>query len=231
MPAYSSSTCRSSQEVEEIQRMWTQQAVSDTELYGSHGEILSCENITKVFNETEINQIASMLSNDEHWRHQSSNCNYLLTYSPGKYNNNLDKVMRCSAKCDPDNQLPSPFPMFTEEEAHLNQEMNYTISRYIQCLQDVGISNKQILSNLTEARHEDIEVIKKSTCASLKEFTRKCSPLIRRCLQSQYAERILAIDFHRLVNYIYHGLVNPMWEGFNVTSCDIFGGEIYGIVS
>ena len=71
MPAYSSSTCRSSQEIEEIQRMWTQQAVSDTELYGSHGEILSCENITKVFNETEINQIASMLSNDEHWRHLS----------------------------------------------------------------------------------------------------------------------------------------------------------------
>ena len=130
----------------------------------------------------------------------SRNCQYLLHYHPNGlplpiYNHNLDKILRCDEKCDPESLLPQPFPLFQEERAHINSQMNSTIVTYGQCLKAVGIissleatslnlttgtSSSQpggrmrpsLESNLTSAVWANSSDVKWSTCASLKTFVR-----------------------------------------------------------
>ena len=124
------------------------------------------------------------------------NCQYLLHYQAiglplPVYNHNLDKILRCDEKCDPERLLPQPFPLFEEERAHINSQMNSTIVTYSQCLTVVGIispllgetlnhtggnharaSLPSLQANLTTADWSNSSDIKWSTCASLKTFIR-----------------------------------------------------------
>ena len=118
------------------------------------------------------------------------NCQYLLHYQATGlplpvYNHNLDKILRCDEKCDPERLLPQPFPLFEEERAHINSRMNSTIVTYSQCLIDVGIISPleeplnhtgkhapSLQANLTTASWSNSSDIKWSTCASLKTFIR-----------------------------------------------------------
>ena len=123
------------------------------------------------------------------------NCQYLIHYHSTDlplpvYNHNLDKILRCDGKCDPDRVLPQPFPLFQEERAHINSWMNSTIVTYNQCLTAVGIISpleepsslnatanqprgKPLLeTNLTTAGWGNSSDVKWSTCASLKTFVR-----------------------------------------------------------
>ena len=124
------------------------------------------------------------------------NCEYLLHYQATGlpllvYNHNLDKILRCDEKCDPDRLLPQPFPLFQEERAHINSQMNSTIVTYSQCLTAVGIisplveepsslnltgkhgrGKPPLQANLTTATWSNSSDIKWSTCASLKTFVR-----------------------------------------------------------
>ena len=124
------------------------------------------------------------------------NCEYLLHYQATGlpllvYNHNLDKILRCDEKCDPDRLLPQPFPLFQEERAHINSQMNSTIVTYSQCLTAVGIisplveepsslnltgkhgrGKPALQANLTTATWSNSSDIKWSTCASLKTFVR-----------------------------------------------------------
>ena len=127
------------------------------------------------------------------------NCEYLLHYQATGlplpvYNHNLDKILRCDEKCDPERLLPQPFPLFQEERAHINSQMNSTIVTYSQCLTAVGIisplqaeessslnltrgelhprSEPSLQANLTTATSSNSSDIKWSTCASLKTFVR-----------------------------------------------------------
>ena len=122
------------------------------------------------------------------------NCQYLLHYQATGlplpvYNHNLDKILRCDEKCDPERLLPQPFPLFEEERAHINSQMNSTIQTYSQCLMDVGTiapleellnltgkdaraSLPPLQANLTTATWSNSSDIKWSTCASLKTFIR-----------------------------------------------------------
>ena len=82
---------------------------------------------------------------DKFYASMFRNCQYLLHYQASiglplpVYNHNLDKILRCDEKCDPERLLPQPFPLFEEERAHINSQMNSTIVTYSQCLTDVGI--------------------------------------------------------------------------------------------
>ena len=124
------------------------------------------------------------------------NCQYLLHYQATGfplpvYNHNLDKTLRCDEKCDPERLLPQPFPLFQEERAHINSQMNSTIVTYSQCLTAVGIisplaeessslnltgehprTEPSLQANLTTATWSNSSDIKWSTCASLKTFVR-----------------------------------------------------------
>ena len=116
--------------------------------------------------------------------------------------------------------------MFTEEKAFINDRMNQTISSYLRSLEDVGISKADIGTNLTRVTWDTLEDTKWSTCASLKTFARNCSSILHTCLDQDYAELVLAQDFQRMTEIIYEGLGEPMLGDFNVTSCDIFGGNV-----
>merc|ERR1712080_417336 len=139
LPLYSNCTLSR----QELWTTWVRQAVAETELYGSPGEMLTCEATTENLNSTEVASIRDMLA-ENYWRQDSGNCQYLLHYHPNGlplpiYNHNLDKILRCDEKCDPESLLPQPFPLFQEERAHINSQMNSTIVTYSQCLTDVGI--------------------------------------------------------------------------------------------
>ena len=218
------------------------QAVSETEAYGPQGDMLSCNDTKEMFNQTEIENIKLMLEDKEHWHQKSryiltdfthlmrnfyfSNCQFLLAYHPGQYNHNLDKILRCNSICDREEQLPSPFPMFTEEKAHVNDQMKLSILNYFKCLKDVGVSNSEVGTNLTRVTWKSLEDTKWSTCASLKTFARNCSSILRKCLDREHAELVLAEDFQTMVGLIYGGLRKTMLGDFNITSCDIFGGNV-----
>eukprot|EP00092_Neocalanus_flemingeri_P039352 GFUD01042846.1.p1 GENE.GFUD01042846.1~~GFUD01042846.1.p1 ORF type:complete len:342 (+),score=92.04 GFUD01042846.1:248-1273(+) len=231
LPVYSGSGCRSAAEVARLEEMWVRQAVSDTEIYGAQGELLSCNETREVFNRTEIEKINLMLEDKEHWHQKSSNCQFLYAYNSGQYNHNLDKIIRCNSKCDPEEQLPTPFPMFTEEKAHINDKMNLSITKYSKCLTDVGVTTSQVKSNLTEATWDTSEDTKWSTCASLKTFVRNCSSILGMCLDQEHAEVVLAEDFHNMVGMIDEGLVEKrgIFGDFKVKDCDIFGGHVSGV--
>ena len=89
----------------------------------------------------------------------------------------------------------NPFPLFQEERAHINSQMNSTIVTYGQCLKAVGIISSleatslnlttgtgssqpsgrvrpSLESNLTNAVWANSSDEKWSTCASLKTFVR-----------------------------------------------------------
>jgi len=193
LPLYSNCTLAR----EGVRATWLRQAVADTELYGSPGEMLSCESTKQTLNSTEVEAIRQMLE-ENYWRQDSGNCEYLLHYQATGlplpvYNHNLDKILRCDEKCDPERLLPQPFPLFQEERAHINSRMNSTIVTYSQCLTAVGIisplqaeessslnltrgenprSEPSLQANLTTATSSNSSDIKWSTCASLKTFVR-----------------------------------------------------------
>ena len=116
--------------------------------------------------------------------------------------------------------------MFTEEKAYINNRMNRTISSYLKCLEDVGISNGEVGTNLTRVTWDTLEDTKWSTCASVKTFARNCSSILHTCLDQDYAEIVLTQDFQRMTEMIYGGLGKSMLGDFNLTSCDIFGGSV-----
>lgn len=231
MPLYGESGCRSEEEVELLEEMWVRQAVSDTEIYGAHGELLNCNVTREMLNQTEIESIKLMTNDKEHWHHKSSNCKYLYDYNSGKYNHNLDKILRCSTKCDPDNLLPTPFPMFTEEKAYINDKMNLSVTQYFKCLNDVGVASSEVKTNLTQATWATVTDVQWSTCASLKTFVRNCSSALMMCLDQEQAEVVLSEDFSIMINMINEGIMekSDMFRDFEVTDCDIFGGDVSGI--
>ena len=149
------------------------------------------------------------------------------------YNHNLDKILRCDGKCDPEGSLPHPFPLFQEEDAHINSQMNQTIVAYSQCLADVGLNSSDpvLRTNLTQATWQNSNDVKWSTCASLKTFVRNCSLALLTCLEGDTAEVVLAQDFTRMVNLVKEGIEQnvkkqEVFPDFDHTRCDIFGGDV-----
>lgn len=237
---------------EAVRETWVRQAVADTELYGSFGEMLTCESTSQNLNSTEVGAISQMLE-ENYWRQDSGNCQYLLHYQAiglplPVYNHNLDKILRCDEKCDPERLLPQPFPLFEEERAHINSQMNSTIVTYSQCLTDVGIisplleetlnhtggnharaSLPSLQANLSTADWSNSSDIKWRTCASLKTFIRNCTVAMNSCLSEERAEVVLTRDFARMLDLVKVGIAQnrgKVFKDFEHTDCDIFGGDV-----
>jgi hypothetical protein len=216
--------------------MWVRQAVAETELYGAPGELLACPAAAASLELGELAAAGEMVK-AAYWRQDSRNCRYLLHYHSTPlplplYNHNLDKIMRCDSKCDPEGSLPRPFPLFPEEKAHINQRMNHTIFEYNQCLTNVGmITNMSLRANLTESTWSRSGEVKWSTCASLKTFVQNCTAALLTCLEGDNAEVVLAQDFSRMVHLVMEGLEGnakreEVFGDFDHTHCDVFGGDI-----
>ena len=166
------------------------------------------------------------------------NCPYILHYHSRPlplplYNHNLDKILRCDGRCDPEGSLPHPFPLFQEEKAHINSRMNSSIMAYSACLEDVGLTspNLSLRANLTSATWHTSNEVKWSTCASLKTFVRNCSLALSACLEPDTAEAVLAQDFARMVGLVTEGVARnneseALFPDFSHVSCDVFGGVV-----
>lgn len=227
LPLYSNCTT----EQDEVRDMWTRQAVSDTEIYGSPGEVLDCPRTGQSLDQEEVSEVRTMLGVN-YWRQDSRNCRYLLHYHSGEYNDNLDKIFRCDGSCDPESTLPHPFPLFQEEKAYINARMNRSMMAYNHCLGHVGLPKPyRLMTDLSNATSETSEDVKWSTCASLKTFVRNCTAALLTCLERDTAEEVIAQDFSRMVGLVSVGIeqnVNKqeLFVDFNHTDCDIFGGRV-----
>jgi len=227
LPLYSNCTV----EQDGVRDMWIRQAVCDTEIYGSPGEILDCPRTGQTLEQEELSDVRSMVGLN-YWRQDSRNCRYLLHYYSGEYNDNLDKILRCDGSCDPDSTLPNPFPLFQEEKAYINAKMNLSKVAYKNCLGDVGLTLPyRVMTDLSNATSENSEDVKWSTCASLKTYVRNCTAALDTCLERENAEVVIAQDFSKMVGLILTGIeqnVNkePLFVDFNHTDCDIFGGRV-----
>lgn len=241
------SSCWTSQDTKEMMTMWMREAVRTTVIYGPPGEIATCDGITDFVDNEERNTIKELTKDSWfRWEAESQNCKYLYGYWSGSYQNNLDRILRCEEKCNPNQEPNNPFittiltedqynnkiavvPNNIDDPEYMNLAMNNTIINYFTCLDKVGHwENQDLKRNLSHANSNDYKTAKWTTCASLTTYIRECVPILMECLDRGSAENVIAGDAFTMSLSIQDGLAaanDDLFAGFNYTDCDVFGGD------
>jgi len=235
-----------------IMSMWLKQEIYHTTIYGPPGAIATCEGSRKTLSDEVLKLITTEFAKYEYWWTEPKYCNFYYEYNSGNVYNNLEAILRCDAKCDPNQELDKSFEtafitekMWSENKEvvqkdrtnpeYVNSAMNDTYNNYFGCMRKIGWhGNTDLRDNLTSANSYTYKTAKWTTCASFATYIRECIPTLLTCLSRESAEHVIAEDAYIMTLAVHDGINQAyrkdLLEDFDYTDCTIFGGNQSGAV-